>query len=134
MKWPEYGSQQKLVMILIMILLCFTAIPVLSICIQTKIVTYWLTNLHEVLANSLQVASLWGHCQNYCYIQLALNWDHHVYSSLESTVSKMSVEIMVKCKNDLLLKMGTPPNLSLHNVVGHKHGKCDTPLVLSVPT
>ena len=31
MKWPQYGSQRKLVMILIMILLCFTAIPVLSI-------------------------------------------------------------------------------------------------------
>ena len=44
----------------------------------------------------------------------------------------MSVEIMAKCKNELLLKMGTPPGLSLHNVVGHKHGKSKTPPVLPV--
>ena len=37
----------------------------------------------------------------------------------------MSLEIMVKCKNELLLKMGTPLSLSFHNVVGHKHGKCE---------
>ena len=34
------------------------------------------------------------------------------YISLESTVSKMSVEIIVKYKNELLLKMETPPSLS----------------------
>ena len=31
MKWPQYGSQQKLVMILIMILLCLQQFPVLFI-------------------------------------------------------------------------------------------------------
>ena len=31
---------------------------------------------------------------------------------LASTVSKMSAEIMVKCKNELFLKMGTPPSLN----------------------
>ena len=61
---------------------------------------------------------------------MASNQSHHVYTSLESTVSTMSVEIMVKCKNEFILKMGTPPGLSQHNVVGHKHGKCDTPPVL----
>ena len=40
----------------------------------------------------------------------------------------MSVEIMVKCKNELLLKIGTPPGLCLHDVVDHKQGKSDTPL------
>ena len=50
--------------------------------------------------------------------------------SLESTVSKISIEIMVKCINELLLKMETPPGLSLHSVVGHKHGKSNTPPVL----
>ena len=54
MKWPQYGGQRKLVMILIMILLCFTAIPVLSICLQTKIVTYWY--LFHVL-NSVRLTS-----------------------------------------------------------------------------
>ena len=34
---------------------------------------------------------------------------------------------MVKCKNELLLKMGTPPDLSQHNVVGHKYQKSDIP-------
>ena len=53
-----------------------------------------------------------------------------MYTSLESTISKMSVEIMMKYKNELLLKMGTPPGLSLHNVVGHKHGRSDTTPVL----
>ena len=31
-------------------------------------------------------------------------------------------------KNELLLKMGTLPGLSIHNVVGHKQGKSDMPL------
>ena len=38
----------------------------------------------------------------------------------------MCAEIIVKCNNGLLLKMGTPPSLSSHNVVGHKHGKNHT--------
>ena len=33
------------------------------------------------------------------------NQGYHVYISLESTVSKMKVEIMVKWKNELLLKL-----------------------------
>ena len=44
----------------------------------------------------------------------------------------MSVQIMVKFKNELLLKIGTPPGLSLQNVVGHKHWKSNTPPVLPV--
>ena len=40
------------------------------------------------------------------------NQGHHVYFSLESTISTMSVDIKVKCKTKLLLKMETPPSLS----------------------
>ena len=39
MKWPQYGSQRKLVMILIMILLCLQQFQFYSLCVQRKIVT-----------------------------------------------------------------------------------------------
>ena len=47
----------------------------------------------------------------------------YIYISLASTVSKMSVEIIVKCKKELLLKMGTPPSLRVTHLSQLQHGR-----------
>ena len=48
---------------------------------------------------------------------LDMIWPHTeslVYISLRSTVPQISVEIMMKCKDEVLLKIGTSSSLSLY--------------------